>query len=104
MRQLQTLIVLLIVSFNATWCLDGCIDPFADRGAQAAPSTASATPDDGQGPLEVSGCVVCVVPFEKEQTVALAPAWTLRGSVPPFDVISPPLAPGHQVEHPPRLL
>lgn len=103
MRRLPALIVLLFVSFNAVWCVDGCVDPFSDRDERYA-ATTLAMPDTAPSDTDVSVCVVCVVPFEKELTIALAPAWTLGGLVPSFDVSRPPLAPGHQVEHPPRVL
>ena len=100
MRRVRALVVLLAVSFNAMWCLDGCIDPFAFNGpfSTSAASTSSDIPDTP----EARTCVMCVVPFEKEQSVALVPAWDFGVTVPVFCADSPPLAPRARIEHPPR--
>jgi len=97
MHRFLAIIVLIAVSANATWCVDGCIDPFASKTpfSTAAGSTSSDTPD-------VSTCVVCVIPFEKEQPVVLAPAWELGVVVPVFRAVDPPLPPRARIEHPPR--
>ncbi len=104
MRRLQALVVLLVVSFNAAWCLDGCVDPFGDLGSHPGESATLEAPSDGAAPSDASTCVMCVVPFEREAAVRLAPSSLFGALVPAFNVVRPPLAPGHQVEHPPRLL
>lgn len=100
MRRFRALAVLLAVSFNAMWCLDGCIDPFAldDPSSTSAASTSSDIPDTP----EARTCVMCVVPFEREQTAVLVPAWAFGIAVPVFRAVSPPLAPRARIEHPPR--
>ncbi len=101
MRRVCTLVVLVAVSFNAMWCLDGCIDPFASKGASSttAASTSSGTTDS----QETWTCVVCVVPFEEGQTVVLEPAWDSNVVVRVY-AVSSLLAPRGRIEHPPRTL
>ena len=97
MHRLFAIIVLIAVSANATWCVDGCIDPFARKipVSTLASSTSSDTPD-------ISACVVCVTPFQKEQPAVLAPVWGFGVVVPVFRAVDPPLAPQARIEHPPR--
>ena len=101
MCRFRAFVVLLAVSFNAMWCLDGCIDPFAfnDPSSTSAASISSDIPDTP----EARTCVMCVVPFEQEQAVVLVPAWAFGVTVPVFRAVSPLLAPRARIEHPPRI-
>lgn len=100
MRRFRALVVLLVVSFNAMWCLDGCIDPFAFNGPSSA--SAASTSSDIPDTPEARTCVMCVVPFEQERAIVLVPAWAFGVTVPVFRAVSPPLAPRTRIEHPPR--
>ena len=97
MHRLAATVVLIAVSVNAMWCVDGCIDPFASKTpvSSLATSTSSDTPD-------VSTCVVCVTPFQKEQSAVLVPVWGLGFVMPVFRAVGPPLPPRARIEHPPR--
>lgn len=98
MHRLCALIVLAAVSVNALWCVDGCIDPFADHGSY---STGTSNTDTSEATLR---CVVCVVPFEQEQAVTMVPTLAFGLQTPAFRPGDAPMAPRARIEHPPRTL
>lgn len=100
MHRLFAAIVLAAVSFNAMWCLDGCVDPFASNGAFSQP----AGPASSDAPEERTCCVVCITPFQKESPVVLAPTWGFGVPIVVFRAVDPPLAPPDRIDHPPRVI
>ena len=102
MLRVFAIVVLMAVSADATWCVDGCIDRFATKvpGSTSTASTPSDTPDT----QDTGTCVVCITPFEREHAVVLAPAWGLGVAVPVFRAVDPTLPPRSRIEHPPRIV
>lgn len=97
MHRLQALALLIAVSANATWCVDGCSDPLRSPGA--TPSSA-ASPAGGSDCR--STCVMCVTPCQAIEAARLSPAWGPGTYLAVFASGDLPLPPRAGIEHPPR--
>lgn len=104
MHRLSALIVLAAVCVNASWCVDGCIDPFAGSASYSTSSSCSTPSSNSDSSESTVQCVVCVVPFEQLQTVTIVLRLETTGQIPKFEPDDPPASPTAGIDHPPRSL
>ena len=104
MHRLSALIVLAAVCVNASWCVDGCIDPFAGSASYSTSSSCSTPSSNSDSSESTIQCVVCVVPFEQLQTVTIVLRLETTGQIPNFEPDDPPATPTAGIDHPPRSL
>ena len=104
MHRLSALIVLAAVCVNASWCVDGCIDPFAGSAWYSTSSSCSTPSSNSDSSESTIQCVVCVVPFEQLQTVTIVLRLETTGQIPNFEPDDPPAKPTAGIDHPPRSL